>query len=72
MPEAYAVYGYEAAKVALEAIKNAGKKDRAAIVQACLSIKDFQGALGKWSFDANGDTTLRTISGNVVRGGKFE
>ena len=30
-PEAYAVYGYEAAKVALEAIETAGKKDRDAI-----------------------------------------
>ena len=28
MPEAYSIYGYEAAKVALEAIRKAGKKDR--------------------------------------------
>ena len=58
-PEGYAIYGYEAAKVALEAIERAGVKDREAIVEACLAIKDFdQGALGTWSFDANGDTTL--------------
>jgi branched-chain amino acid transport system substrate-binding protein len=72
VPEAYAVYGYESARVALEAVRRAGKKDRAAVVEACLSITDFDGALGKWSFDANGDTTLRTMSGNAVRGGKFE
>lgn len=73
MPEAYAVYGYEAAKAALEAIRRAGKKDRDAIRLACLSIKDFEGgALGKWSFDANGDTTVTTMSGNIVRNGKFE
>lgn len=72
MPEAYAIYGYEAAKVALEAIRRAGKKDRAAIVQACLDIKDFDGALGRWSFDANGDTTLTEMSGNIVKDGKFE
>ncbi len=71
-PEAYAVYGYEAAKVALEAIRRAGKKDRDAIREACLGIRDFEGALGKWSFDRNGDTTLRTFSGQAVRGGKFE
>jgi branched-chain amino acid transport system substrate-binding protein len=72
MPEAYAVYGYEAAKVAIEAVKRAGKKDRDAIRAACLGIKDFEGALGKWSFDENGDTTNKTMSGQVIKGGKFE
>lgn len=70
-PEAYAVYGYEAAKVALAAIAKAGKKDRAAIVDAALSLKDFHGALGTWSFDENGDTTLKVLSGNTVKDGKF-
>jgi len=72
LPEAYAVYGYEAAKVAVEAVRSAGKKDRDAIRQGGLAIKDFDGALGKWSFDENGDTTNKTMSGQVVRGGKFE
>jgi len=71
MPEGYAMYGYEAAKVALEAIRKAGKKDRAAIKDACFAIKDFDGALGKWSFDANGDTTARTMSGSTVKDGDF-
>ena len=71
-PEAYAVYGYEAAKVAIEAISKAGKKDRDAIRDACLKIKNFDGALGKWSFDKNGDTTMKRMSGNTVRNGKFE
>ncbi len=71
LPEAYAIYGYEAAKVALEAIRRAGKKDRTAIVAACLGIKDFHGALGTWSFDANGDTTLKKLSGNTIENGKF-
>ncbi len=72
-PQVYAVYGYEAAKIALEAIRKAGKKDRAAITAACLAITDFdQGALGKWSVDANGDTTLKTVSGNRIHDGKFE
>jgi len=70
-PEAYAVYGYESAKVVLEAVARAGKKDRDAIRAAALTIKDFDGALGKWSFDENGDTTLRTLSGQTVKDGKF-
>ena len=72
-PEAYAIYGYEAAKVVLEVIRRANKKDRAAIVAACAGIKDFdQGALGTWSFDANGDTSITTISGSKVHDGDFE
>jgi branched-chain amino acid transport system substrate-binding protein len=72
MPEAYAIYGYEAGKVALEAIRKAGVKDRAAILDAAFAIKDFDGALGVWSFDENGDTTVKKLSGNVVKNGKFE
>ena len=72
LPEAYAIYGYEAAKVGVEAIRRAGKKDRAAIVAACLAIKDFHGALGTWSFDENGDTTLKHLSGNTVHDGHFK
>ncbi len=73
LPEGYAIYGYEAGKVALAAIARAGVKDRDAIRRACLAIKDFdQGALGTWSFDANGDTTLTTISGNIIHNGHFK
>ncbi|HEV8639201.1 MAG TPA: ABC transporter substrate-binding protein [Chloroflexota bacterium] len=71
-PEVYAVYGYEAAKVALDALQRAGKKDRGAIRDAVFATKDFEkGALGKWSFDQNGDTTLTTMSGQQIKGGKF-
>jgi len=70
-PESYAVYGYEAGKVALDAIRRAGKKDRAAILAAVQATKNFDGALGNWSFDANGDTSLTVMSGNVVKGGTF-
>jgi len=70
-PEGYSIYAYECAKVALDAIRRAGVKDRAAICAALAATRDFQGALGQWSFDANGDTTLTVMSGNTVRGGKF-
>ena len=71
-PEAYAIYGYEAGKVAVDAIRRAGKKDRAAILAAVAATKDFEGALGKWSFDPNGDTSLVLCSGNTIKDGKFE
>ena len=71
-PEAYAVYGYEAAKVALAAIKKVNKKDRDAIREAILATKDFdEGAIGKWSFDANGDTTAQIFTISEIKDGKF-
>jgi len=72
MPEAYAIYAYEAARVALKAIGDAGRKDRRAIADAALAIESFEGALGTWSFDENGDTDLLKMSGIAVRNGAFE
>lgn len=71
-PEAYATYGYEAARVVLEGIRKAGKKDRQAIIDAVAGIEEFPGLLGTWAFDANGDTTMKVMSGNTVKNGKFE
>lgn len=71
-PEAYAAYGYESAKVIVNAINQVCKNDRDAIRQAVLNTKDFNGVLGTWSFDQNGDTSLTTLSGNVVKNGKWE
>ncbi len=70
-PASFAVYGYEAALVALEAIRRAGSADRQAIIDAALTLKNFDGALGHWSFDENGDTTLTAMSGNIVKNGAF-
>lgn len=70
-PEAYASYGYEAARVVLQAIAQAKTKDRAGILEAISATKDFNGVLGKWSFDANGDTSSRVMSGQTVQDGKF-
>jgi len=71
-PEVYAVYGYEAVRVVIEAIRRVGKKDRAAILKAIAETRDFDGALGKWSFDANGDTSIRTMSGQLIKNGTWE
>jgi branched-chain amino acid transport system substrate-binding protein len=69
--ESYGIYGYEAANVALAAINSVCKKDRGAILDAVFATKDFDGVLGKWSFDANGDTSLTDIQGYQVQGGKW-
>jgi len=72
MPEAYGVYGYVAAQVALAAIEKAGVKDREAIRAAVQAYKAEDSALGPFSFDENGDTTMAVMSGNAVKDGKFE
>lgn len=75
-PEGYAVYGYEAAKVVLSAMDRLSKAGteltRENVRAEIAKTKDFVGALGTWSFDANGDTTNRTMSVNTVKNGKFE
>lgn len=71
-PSAYAAYGYECASVVVNAIQRAGVKNRESIRAALLGTRDFDGVLGKFSFDADGDTTLTAMSVNTVKGGKFE
>lgn len=70
-PEPYAIYGYEAMKVALLAIQNAGDKgnDKAAVIDAFFKIKDRDSVLGKYSIDENGDTTLSDYGGNRIEKG---
>jgi branched-chain amino acid transport system substrate-binding protein len=72
-PYPYAIYGYEAMKVALLAIQNAGDKgnDRQAVIDAFFKIKDRDSVLGKYSIDENGDTTLSDYGANRVRNKKL-
>ncbi len=70
-PEGYAVYGYVAARTALDVVAKTGKKDREGLRQAMLQYKQDGGALGTWNFDENGDTSLTTMSGSIVAGGNF-
>jgi len=71
-PEAYAIYAYEATRVAVDAIQRAGRKDRAAVRDAVFATNDYDGVLGRWSFTDTGDTTLTTMSGRQVVNGKFD
>ncbi len=74
--EPYAVYGYDsigAVIAGIEKVCAAGgdPTDRATVRDAVMGIKDYSGALGTWSFDANGDTSLSDMTGYVVQGGKY-
>jgi branched-chain amino acid transport system substrate-binding protein len=72
-PEPYAIYGYEAMSVALQAIKDAAAKgnDRQAVIDAFYKIKNRESVLGTYSIDENGDTTLSDYGGNRIKGGKL-
>jgi branched-chain amino acid transport system substrate-binding protein len=58
--------------VALAAIERAGKLDRAAIRDAIVSTRDYDGILGPWSFTPTGDTSLTTMSVRQVRNGQWD
>jgi branched-chain amino acid transport system substrate-binding protein len=72
-PAPYAIYGYEAMKVALLAIQNAGDKgnDKQAVIDAFFKIKDRESVLGKYSIDENGDTTLTDYGADRVKNDKL-
>jgi len=57
-PDPYAIYGYEAARLALDAIQRSGTGNKEDIVKALFDTKDRQSVLGTYSIDENGDTTL--------------
>ncbi len=66
----YAVYGYEAMGVVLDAIEKGGT-DKQAVIDAFFSTKGRDGALGKYDIDKDGDTTVTTYGGYVAKGGKL-
>jgi branched-chain amino acid transport system substrate-binding protein len=74
----YTAYAYEAANVMLDAIEKASEDaggdvpDREAVVEQIFATEDYQGALGTWSFDEDGDTTLTELSVQRVENGEFK
>ena len=42
------------------------------VVRELFATSNYDGVLGTWSFDQDGDTTLTELSGQKVENGKFE
>jgi branched-chain amino acid transport system substrate-binding protein len=70
-PDPYAIYGYEAMRLALDAIERSKTGEKADIIKALFSTKDRNSVLGTYSIDENGDTTLSDYGGNRIKGGKL-
>jgi branched-chain amino acid transport system substrate-binding protein len=72
-PETYAIYGYEAMSLILDAMKRAGSKanDRAAVNDQIHQTKDKQSVLGTYSIDKNGDTSLTDYGLYTIKNGQL-
>jgi branched-chain amino acid transport system substrate-binding protein len=71
-PDPYSIYGYEAMRLALDAIQRSGTGEKADIVKAMFDTKDRQSVLGTYSIDENGDTTLTDYGVYTIKGGELE
>jgi branched-chain amino acid transport system substrate-binding protein len=71
-PIGWAMYAYQATVVTVDAIKRAGAKDRAKILEALRNTKNFEGITGRFSFDDNGDTDRTDMGGFQVKDNKFQ
>src|ERR671920_407981 len=66
----YAVYGYEAMDVVLDAIEKGGT-DRQAVIDAFFATENKESVLGTYSIDDDGDTTLTTYGAYIAKGSKL-
>lgn len=70
-PDPYAIFGYDSMGVALEAINRACSNDPKAILEQLNQLGQYDGALGNFTFDKNGDTTLTKYYGWILKGDKY-
>jgi branched-chain amino acid transport system substrate-binding protein len=70
-PDPYAIYGYEAMMLTLNAIERAGSTDKADVLKAFFDTKDRSSVLGTYSIDENGDTTLTDYGVYTIEDGEL-
>ena len=71
-PDPYAIYGYEAMRLAIDAIERSGTGEKADIKKALFDTKDRASVLGTYSIDENGDTTLTDYGVYSIKDGALE
>jgi branched-chain amino acid transport system substrate-binding protein len=70
-PDPYAIYGYEAMELALDAIKRSKTGARPDVIKALFATKDRQSVLGTYSIDKNGDTSLSDYGVYSIKDGNL-
>jgi branched-chain amino acid transport system substrate-binding protein len=68
----YAIYGYEAMKLSLDAIERSQTGERDDVLKAIFATRDRQSVLGTYSIDENGDTSLGDYGVYTIKDGKLE
>ena len=69
----YAIYGYAAMSLALDAIKRAGSNgnNRQDVINSLFSTKNLPSVLGTYSIDKNGDTSITDYGLYAVKNGQI-
>jgi branched-chain amino acid transport system substrate-binding protein len=73
-PGAYALYGFEAMSVVLDAIRAAGSRgnDRQAVIDSFFATANRDSVLGRYSMQPDGETTLSRYGVDRVAGGRAQ
>jgi branched-chain amino acid transport system substrate-binding protein len=73
IPAPYAIYGYEAMKLVLDTISKLGANgdNKTDVLHALFATKNRNSVLGTYSFDKNGDTTLKAYGLYKVKNGNL-
>jgi branched-chain amino acid transport system substrate-binding protein len=70
-PNPYAIYGYEAMRLALDAIERSQTGEPQDVIAALFDTEDRPSVLGTYSIDENGDTTLTDYGLYTVEDGEL-
>ena len=70
-PGPYSALEYDAVNVVIDALRRAGKADRAAVIKMITATKNYHGATGTISFDKKGDRTSVLYISYIIKNGKF-
>lgn len=70
LPDQFAAQAYDALYIYADALKRAGEADRELFHEALAATKDFEGLLGNFSFDEEGDVVM-DVKVVEIKDGKF-
>jgi branched-chain amino acid transport system substrate-binding protein len=72
-PDRYAVYGYEAMRVVLGALRRAGRhaNERRRVIRRVFGLRRADSAVGPYTIGRQGDSTLRSFGAYRVRRGRL-
>jgi len=71
-PSPIALLSYESGGVLLAALRKVALPTREGVLTALQNLDDYDGAFGRWRFDRNGDTTVKTLSVWQLRNGRWQ